>query len=67
MIIALPWWTRWWLGVLRIHSSGPRSSINSVWIQNWYSKLVWPMEKVDVSGGTMVGTWDWRTSTGRGR
>ena len=30
-----PWWTRWCDGVLRIHSSGPRRSISSVWIQNW--------------------------------
>ena len=24
---VLPWWTLWWLGVLRIHSRGPRSLI----------------------------------------
>lgn len=24
----LPWWTLWWLGVLRMYSSGPRDLIN---------------------------------------
>ena len=31
----LPWWARWWLGVLSTFSSQPMERTASVWIQNW--------------------------------
>jgi len=38
-ILFIPWWTLWWVGVLKIYSSGPRVPTKDVWIHPWYIKL----------------------------